>query len=396
MISNENISDVIDCLTYPILILDQDGTLLVINKVAAALLNQPTTITPGIPIWKTNWWAKPTSVKEKWSKACRSATKGDQLKLVETVFVSGKDETEIIFSLSPRKNREGKITQLFVELHVVESHIVELHESTTTAKAGIPVDKANTLPKINDSEKTREDALLETERKFRLMVESIEDYAMFMVDLEGFITSWNRGAERLTGYSDIEAIGRHFSMLYHPEFQNKDHATYELAMAQANGRHEEEGIRVRKNGTQYHAQIIVWRIEDVAGNTVGYAKITRDITALKEAQLREIQLFESENQFRLMVNSIQDYAMFMVDLNGIITSWNHGAERLTGYSEQEAIGRPFSILYPRNEISDEHAVYELTMAREKGYHEEEGTRVKKKWNFIPCTYCGLASKGQDG
>jgi PAS domain S-box-containing protein len=198
-----------------------------------------------------------------------------------------------------------------------------------------------------------------------------------MVDLDGFITSWNRGAERLTGYEDVEAIGRHFSMLYPKDVLDKGHAIHELLMAKMHGRYEEEGVRVRKNGAHYNAQIIVWRIDNEEGNTVGYAKITRDVTALKEAQRREAQLFESENRFRLMVESIDDYAMFMVDPKGFITSWNRGAERLTGYSENEALGQPFSILYPKNEISKDHAIYELAMARQKGRHEEEGLRVRK-------------------
>lgn len=380
IISKKNISYVIDCLTYPVMVLDTDGMLLVTNKKASALLNQPVGL--GSFIWEIDWWVKPESAKEKWRNACQSVKNGNRIKFAEPVRLLADRQVEVIFTLSPMLDNNDVIPHLFVELNLSSNSIPK--ENSPSHRSA---EKADQLENPNPvfSETTTnlfESDTWESERKFRLMVESIEDYAMFMVDLEGFITSWNRGAERLTGYSDVEAIGRHFSMLYpqqspHQQSQNREDAAHELAMAHANGRYEVEGIRVRKNGSQYHAQIIVWRIEDTAGNTIGFAKITRDVSALKEARLREAQLFESENQFRLMVDSIQDYAMFMVDPKGIITTWNRGAERITGYGEQEAVGRPFSILYPRSEISDEHAIYELTMAREKGFHEEEGIRVKK-------------------
>jgi len=219
--------------------------------------------------------------------------------------------------------------------------------------------------------------LEQSENRFRLMVESIEDYAMFMVSLSGEIISWNRGAERLTGYKEEEAVGRHFSILYPREELDERHALHELSMAGTLGRYEEEGKRVRKDGSVYLAQITVWRVDDAEGRPIGFAKITRDVTSRKMAQEREVQLLESETRFRLMVDSLQDYAMFMVDLQGYITSWNRGAERLTGYTEAEAIGRQFSMLYPREDFGTEHALYELAMAREKGLHEEEGPRLRK-------------------
>lgn len=217
----------------------------------------------------------------------------------------------------------------------------------------------------------------QSENRFRLMVESIEDYAMFMVSLSGDIISWNRGAERLTGYTESEAIGQHFSMLYPRKALDECHALHELAMAAEQGRYEEEGMRVRKDGTTYLAQVTIWRVDDNQGRPIGFAKITRDITARKLAQEREAKLLESETRFRLMVESIQDYAMFMVDLQGCITSWNRGAERLTGYKEPEVIGRHFSLLFSPEELSAEHALYELAMARNKGRYEEEGVRVRK-------------------
>lgn len=326
IISNKNISSVIDCLPYPVLILNRDGTLLVVNELAASLLNSSNI---GAPIWETHWWSTPTSVKEKWSNACQSAINGNRLKFTEIIQLSANEKAEVDFSLSPMMDEERKFTRIFVELQgAFANSKTEKSASLSTGEKSRTItskkqknessskdynssltqeDKECASSKLVESQKKLSDeALLESERKFRLMVESIEDYAMFMVDLDGFITSWNRGAERLTGYSDIEAIGRHFSMLYpqqsqNQQSQNKEHAAHELAMAQANGRHEEEGIRVRKNGERYHAQIIVWRIEDSAGNTIGYAKITRDITARKNS---EHALKESEAKFRTIANAM--------------------------------------------------------------------------------------------
>jgi PAS domain S-box-containing protein len=145
-------------------------------------------------------------------------------------------------------------------------------------------------------------ALLEqSEHRFRLMVESIEDHAMFMVDPQGFITSWNRGAERVTGYTEAEAIGRQFSMLYPRENLTAAHAHYELAMARSKGLHEEEGLRLRKDGSMYYAQVLVWPVKDHQGEVVGFAKITRDITTRRQA---EQAIKESEAKFRTITDAM--------------------------------------------------------------------------------------------
>lgn len=150
-------------------------------------------------------------------------------------------------------------------------------------------------------EQERSAQLLLSENRFRLMVESVEDYAMFMVDLQGGITSWNRGAERLTGYTEVEAVGQHFSILYPREDLSAEHALYELAMARRNGRYEEEGWRVRKDGSRYYAQIQVWPMEDKSAAIIGFVKITRDITARRHA---EQALKESEAKFRTITDAM--------------------------------------------------------------------------------------------
>lgn len=385
----------IDCLEHFVLLLKLDGTISTINNVATDILGKEKKCI-GNPVWALPLWNGTAASEKKWTTACQIAAQGTKIKFTDEIKQSDNNLSSVNFRVSPIKDDSGTIVFLLAEGEGLSGFELAEQKNIATSSSHLPGYFSTIVKSVvtETDTKTRKDLtsalvdvlktdqqfnswLLDSENRFRLMVESIEDYAMFMVDLDGFITSWNRGAERLTGYTDIEAIGRHFSMLYPKEALDKDHAIHELMMAQTHGRYEEEGIRVRKNGTHYHAQIIVWRVDNNEGNTVGYAKITRDITALKKAQQREAQLFESENRFRLMVESIDDYAMFMVDTKGVITSWNRGAERLTGYSESEAVGRPFSILYPKNELLEEHAIYELTMARKNGHHEEEGVRVRK-------------------
>lgn len=351
------LQSVVDNLENFLLILNPDGTLASINKYALRIIGTNDCV--GKFVWDLHLWGNPVSSAQIWAHGCEVARDGERYTFVDEVtFWSGK-KIVVDFSLSPVRDESGQITLLLAE----GQGFPVANSSGEIIAPAVPVPE-------------NRDWLLEIEDRFRLMVENIEDYAMFMVDLDGFIASWNRGAERLTGYSDIEAIGRHFSMLYLRDTLDREHALHELTMAHLHGRYEEEGVRVRKDGTRYDAQIVVWRIDDHEGKTVGYAKITRDVTALKKAQQREAQLFESENRFRLMVESIDDYAMFLVDTDGLIISWNRGAERLTGYSEGEALGQPFSILYPENEPR-EHMIYELTMARANGRYEEEGRRVRK-------------------
>lgn len=195
-------------------------------------------------------------------------------------------------------------------------------------------------------EQERSAQLLLSENRFRLMVESIEDYAMFMVDLHGGITSWNRGAERLTGYTEAEAIGQPFSMLYPREDLNAEHALYELAMARKNGRHEEEGVRVRKNGSQYYAQIQVWPMEDKSGEIIGFVKITRDITARRQA---EHALKESEAKFRTITDAMPQM-VWSTEPNGDHDYFNEQWYRYTGAERGATDGAGWNqMLHPEDQ-----------------------------------------------
>jgi len=218
------------------------------------------------------------------------------------------------------------------------------------------------------------EALVETEERFRLMVEAVRDYAIFVLDPTGRVASWSAGAERLKGWKADEIIGRHFSTFYTEEDRARRHPQAELRQAIAEGRYEEEGWRVRKDGSRFWANVVITAIFDETGRHVGFTKVTRDATARKVA---EDALRQSEERFRLLVENVRDYAIFMLDAEGRIASWNAGAERIKGYRADEIIGRHFSVFYPAEDAAAGRPEEELRVARREGRYEEEGWRVRK-------------------
>ena len=205
----------------------------------------------------------------------------------------------------------------------------------------------------------------------RLLVDRVEDYAIFALDPDGFILSWNAGAQRLKGYTANEIIGQHFSVFYPPETASTRPAE-ELAEAIATGKADDIGWRVRKDGSRFWANVLITALRDDDGNLVGFAKVTRDLT---ERRAAEKSLSESEERFRLLVESVKDHAMFMLDPDGNVRTWNAGAERLKGYAAEEIIGRHFSVFYPPEDAGK--PARELETALREGRYEEEGWRVRK-------------------
>jgi PAS domain S-box-containing protein len=212
------------------------------------------------------------------------------------------------------------------------------------------------------------------ERRFELMVDAITDYAIYLLEPNGFISSWNSGAERIKGYTADEVIGKHFSMFYPPEEAAAGVPDRALAAARTHGRHETEGRSVRKDGSQFWALSVLDAIKDEAGNVIGFAKITRDITERVQAQKA---LLESERQFRLLVDGVVDHALFMLDPNGVITSWNKGAQRIKGYTADEIIGQHLSTFYTPEDRAAGVPQRALATAAEAGKYEAEGWRVRK-------------------
>jgi len=213
-----------------------------------------------------------------------------------------------------------------------------------------------------------------TDRRFALLVQAVTDYAIYMIEPDGTIATWNAGARRLKGYTEDEAVGRHFSIFFTPEDRAAGKPLSALETAAKAGRWEEEGWRIRKDGTRFWALAVLDAIYGAEGELVGYAKITRDMT---ERRLALQELAESERRFRLLVSSVVDYALFTLDLDGKIESWNPGAERLKGYTADEIIGRHFSIFYPQEARAAGEPDAVLATARTQGKFEGEGWRVRK-------------------
>ena len=219
-----------------------------------------------------------------------------------------------------------------------------------------------------------EEALRESERRFRLLVEGVIDYALCLLDPSGVVINWNPGAERLKGYTADEILGQHFSKFYTREECAAGMPGRVLEIADREGRYEGEGWRVRKDGSRFWAMVVVDAIRNKAGELEGFAKVTRDITERRSAQ--EV-IRDSERQFRLLVAGVTDYALYMLDPNGIVASWNAGAERIKGYTSDEIVGQHFSKFYPERDRAAGAPSRALYTAAEEGRFEAEGWRVRK-------------------
>lgn len=209
---------------------------------------------------------------------------------------------------------------------------------------------------------------------FKLAVEATKHYAVFLLDPTGHIMTWNIGAERIKGYSPSEIIGKHFSTFYTRDAVESGWPDYELKVAAMEGRFEDEGWRVRKDGGRFWANVVITALRDERGQLLGFSKITRDLT---ERKMHEEALRQSEERFRLLIEGVADYAIFMLDPEGIVTSWNAGAQNIKGYAREEIIGKHFSRFYTAEDIRAGKPWEELSVARREGRAESEGWRIRK-------------------
>jgi PAS domain S-box-containing protein len=219
-----------------------------------------------------------------------------------------------------------------------------------------------------------EQALRLSEERFHQLVDAVVDYAIFLLDPTGAVATWNVGARRLKGYEPAEIIGKHFSTFYPPEDRAAGTPETILETVRQTGRFESEGWRVRKDGSRFWANVVITSLRDDSGKLLGFAKVTRD---LSDRQRTLEALRSSEERFRLLVESVGDYAIYMLDVDGRVTTWNLGAERMKGYSAQEIIGQNFATFFPESDIAEGKPARELAVARESGRFEDEGWRIRK-------------------
>jgi PAS domain S-box-containing protein len=215
---------------------------------------------------------------------------------------------------------------------------------------------------------------LSMEGRYRLLIEAVTDYAIYMLDPSGIVSSWNPGAQRFKGYSAEEIVGQHFSRFYTEEDRARGLPATALATAASESKFEAEGWRVRKDGTRFWAHVVIDPIRSSDGELVGFAKITRDLTQQK---LGEQELLKSEQQFRLLVQGVTDYALYMIDPRGHVSNWNFGAQRIKGYRPDEIIGRHFSQFYTEEDRAKNEPQAALDVAIREGRFEKEGWRVRK-------------------
>jgi PAS domain S-box-containing protein len=206
------------------------------------------------------------------------------------------------------------------------------------------------------------------------LIDAVQDYAIFLLSPTGVIRTWNQGAERTMGYEADEVIGRKFSIFYGPEDLANRKPQRELEVAAAEGRIEDEGWRIRKDGTRFWANTVITSLRAPDGKVTGFAKVTRDLT---ERRAAEEQVRQSEEIFRLLVQSVKDYAIFMLDPGGHIATWNEGAQRIKGYAPHEIIGKHFSTFYGEEDIRNRKPERELEIATAEGRVEDEGWRIRK-------------------
>jgi PAS domain S-box-containing protein len=199
-----------------------------------------------------------------------------------------------------------------------------------------------------------------------------------MLDPDGIITNWNAGAKRIKGYEAAEVVGQHFGMFYLPEDRKAGMPARSLETARTKGKFETEGWRLRKDGTKFLASVVIDPIYE-EGQLIGFAKITRDVTERTSAA---DALKESERHFRLLVSGVTDYALYMLDPNGIVTNWNAGGQRIKGYSPGEIIGQHFSRFYSKADQVAGRPARALKLALDNGRYEEEGWRVRKDGTFF--------------
>jgi PAS domain S-box-containing protein len=299
-----------------------------------------------------------------------------------------------------------------LDLPAVRKNDEEIHVELSLSPIGL-VDDTNgdsrfVLAIVRDitERKRAEEALRQNEERFRLLVDGVKDYAIFMLDPDGKVASWNEGAHRIKGYRQQEILGRHFSVFYPEEDLKRSKPERALEIAQGKGSYEEEGWRVRKDGSRFWASVLITALWDEAGGLRGFAKVTRDITernraeeeirqlnknlenrveertsqleaAVAELESHQRELRQSEERFRILVEGVSDYAIFMLSPDGRIVSWNEGAERIQGYEVSEVLGEHFSVFYSEEDVDRGLPGEELRVAAIEGRFEEEGRRVRK-------------------
>lgn len=248
--------------------------------------------------------------------------------------------------------------------------------------------------------KLKNEALKNSEERYHKMVSEVTDYAIILMDRDGKILDWNKGAEKVKGYAASEIIGKSFRLFYPKEEKDAGLPERLLAEARKNGRVTHEGWRVRKDGSRYWGNITITALHNDNGEIIGFSKVARDLTEMKVTEdrvkniLEELRqanekLKENEERYQRMIAEIQDYAIILLDRNGDVLNWNRGAQLIKGYAAEEIVGRNFRLFYPPDDRARNLPETLLTQAARQGKATHEGWRVRKDgtrfWGSIVIT-----------
>jgi PAS domain S-box-containing protein len=236
-------------------------------------------------------------------------------------------------------------------------------------------------------------ALTDMAEPFRLMIESVSDYAVIILNLGGHVVTWNPGAERIHGYSAEEVTGQHFSRFYLPDDVADGKPQKDLELAEKERCVEAESWRLRKNGSRFWALVATTALYDKTGKLVGFGQMTRDLTDQKKAEDRTRQ---SSEQFRMLVEGVEEYAIYMLDSSGRISTWNSGAENIKRYKANEIIGKNFACFYTSEDVAAGKPQHNLEMARKHGHIRAQGLRVRKDGSVFPAEVVITAIRNEHG
>jgi PAS domain S-box-containing protein len=239
---------------------------------------------------------------------------------------------------------------------------------------------------VDDGDRGRDDI-------HRRIIDTIDEPALLAFDAGGCVTAWSAAAARLLGWPADEIIGQHCSALFRADDVDSGEPARFLAVARSAGSMQSEGWRRRKDGGDVHVRTTTTTLRDEQGAVIGFVD---SLEVIDEQVGAEEALRESEQRFSLLVQSVHDYGIFMLDPTGHIASWNDGAENIKGYTAEEILGRHFSTFYPPEDIANRKPDYELEVAAAEGRFEDEGWRLRKDGSAFWANVVITALRGPDG
>lgn len=235
---------------------------------------------------------------------------------------------------------------------------------------------------------------------FQSVVSSVDDYSIILLDQSGAVVSWNAGVGVIEGYEASEVMGKNCRIFHTPEDRERGLAEEMIDEANRNGRVYREGWNVRKDGTRYWAATTITAVRYAPGDLRGYLRVTRDMSATKEVldayhnaveelTFRNQALETSSSRYRRMFEEVVDYAIILLDPQGVVLDWNQGAQTLKGYAPEEVLGKNFRNFYPADERREGLPERLLQDALAQGRCTYEGWRLRKDgtrfWGIVTIT-----------